>query len=138
MTNTVWWRKAEMARRRRRCPPARESIADVAREIVLGDLPKGRINCWDCAAWALLIRLLPMGPELSLQIIRKGLTGDYSPVELGFNAAERPELVASVLYSAQFLLARYIERNKNPPLRTPVLHKQVPHIARRSKSFVCK
>ena len=89
--------------------PPQQAIAEFARDIVMFGTVDHKPNCWDLLCEALLIKVLPAGPEAALAKIRSMRRAPQEHAELADFPAE-PKILGGVLAQAEGALAAHITR----------------------------
>ena len=87
-----------------------ETIAELARDLVMFGTVEHKPNFWDVLTESLLIKLLPAGPEAALAKIRGMRRNPQAHAEDLAELPSEPRILGSILAQAEGDLAAYITR----------------------------
>jgi hypothetical protein len=90
--------------------PPQQVVAEFARDIVMFGTVDRRPTFWDLLSEALLIKVLPAGPQAALGKIRGMRAAPQEHAEELANFPSEPKILAGVLSQAEGALAAHIKR----------------------------
>ena len=90
--------------------PPQQVVAEFARDIVMFGTVDRRPTFWDLLSEALLIKVLPAGPQAVLDKIRGMRAAPQEYAEELANFPSEPKILAGVMAQAEGALAAHIER----------------------------
>lgn len=90
--------------------PPQQAIAEFARDILMFGTVDRRPTFWDLLSEALLIQVLPAGPQAALEKIRGMRAAPQEYAEELANFPSEPKILAGVLSQAEGALAAHNER----------------------------
>ena len=90
--------------------PPHQAVAELARDILMFGTVDRRPTFWDLLSEALLVRVLPAGPQAALEKIRAMRAAPQEYAEELANFPSEPKILAGVMAQAEGALAAHIER----------------------------
>src|SRR5215469_7468168 len=102
--------RTKTPRKKVQSKPPEDTIAELARDIVMFGTVDYRPTFWDVLTESLLIKVLPAGPEAALAKVRSRRLAPEEHAEDLADFPSEPRILSSVLSQAESDLAAHIKR----------------------------